>query len=326
MSAGTEDAPTQQAISTVLPNFFLVGAMRAGTTTVAAALADHPDVYFSPIKEPCYFSEEVRSTAFAQWHRARILDPEVYVRGDMAEPAHIAFVQDEATYRALFRGWSGQPCIGEGSTEYLISSVAAERIAEVAPDAKIVMILRDPVARAYSEYLMYLSHGRIPEGFEAALLREAEGRASPIVPVLERYVSAGRYAAQIERYFARFPRENVLILLFDELLSDPVGAVRRICAHIGARPELAPPIVGRQNASSLSIRPPVFGEVIAKSGVKPRLARLIPKSLKETLKALPRAKPPQLPEDVGNHLRALFREDILRQQDLIGRDLGAWLG
>lgn len=136
------------------PNFFIVGAPKAGTTSLFEALAQHEDVFCCPVKEPNYFTIDLaaqeKSTGTADRERPLI-------RGrptSLLEPPRVGLTTDYRAYLDLFHGWKGQRAIGEASTDYLSSVFAARQIAAIAPEARIIIILRDPVARSYADYLM----------------------------------------------------------------------------------------------------------------------------------------------------------------------------
>ncbi|MGQ9662575.1 MAG: sulfotransferase domain-containing protein [Kiritimatiellia bacterium] len=134
-----------------LPNFLIVGAPKAGTTSLFDYLGQHPEVYTPPVKEPCFFSSGLP-----------------------------AFTHDLAEYEALFAGQTTQTAIGEASTTYLYDPDAARRIHDLLPEARIIIMLRNPAERAYSEWAYNaLQLACEPLSFEAALEAEEERAASP---------------------------------------------------------------------------------------------------------------------------------------------------
>ena len=149
-----------------LPNFFVVGAGKAGTTSLYNYLKAHPQIYMSPIKEPHHFATDIDVTAFSEDYRKTCLqDVSGYVRGDMTEPVHVAHVTGRDDYLRLFRHAVDEVAIGEISNSYLVSKRAAVEIRAAVPHARIIMVLRDPVARAYSQYLMDLRIGYVRRSF-----------------------------------------------------------------------------------------------------------------------------------------------------------------
>src|SRR5688572_16981668 len=185
------------------PNFFIIGAPKSGTTSLDAWLSEHPNVYMSPVKEPHYFAE----------HRAK----------------RNATTLEE--YLALFdKADPGvHTIIGEGSTSTLHSPGAMERVRAFDPNAKIVIMVRDPVELVSSMY----SHARFRGVEDAATLREgweksplrSQGQALPKTlkvgdPVQLTYQDFGRLGKHVGRAFEIFPRENVHVIVFDDLKAD----------------------------------------------------------------------------------------------------------
>jgi len=144
--------------------------------------------------------------------------------------------------RTWFNGVGGDVRAGEKSTDYLESATAAARIARDLPDVRLVFVLRDPVARAYSNYLWTKMNGLESEDFKTALLLE-ETRERDLPERLRfarpySYYSRGLYAAMLQPYFDRFPREHVLVLRFEDVIHEPRVTAERLHRFVGveARP------------------------------------------------------------------------------------------
>jgi hypothetical protein len=195
----------------IWPNFFLVGAAKAGTTSIYAYLSQHPAVFFPTIKEPHFFTQ-VRPAAEQQFLIEAITERSAYLR--------------------LFAKAAGHPVVGDASPSYLWHPEVPRRIREVAPDAKIAIILRDPVERAYSHYLMDYREGAQSRAFYAALLEDMH-RSEKGWGVSYLYFELGLYARQVRRYLETFTPERVKILLFDDLKRDAktvLGEIARFLA------------------------------------------------------------------------------------------------
>jgi hypothetical protein len=189
-----------------MPDFLCIGAMRCGTTTLWDLLAQHPRIFVPATKELHFFDD--REGAFG--------------RGVEAYAAHFA----DAPPSSL---------CGESSPSYLFVPGTAERIKNTIPEARLLAILRDPVARAWSHYWFNVRRGREWLGFEKALDREGE-RTDAEDPRWQRwfaYVARGRYVEQLRRYEAVIPREQLCVVLLEELLADPTAIVSHVLAHIG---------------------------------------------------------------------------------------------
>ncbi len=195
---------------TVWPNLFIVGAVKSGTTSLYAYLKQHPDIFFPDMKEPHFFAQP--APAREQRHL-------------------ITFIGDEAEYLRLYAPGRNRRFRGDASPSYLWSERAAARIAEVSPDARIVVILRDPIERAYAQYLMDYSEGAIDRPFFEALRRDWE-RPDKGWGVSQLYVELGLYCGQIQRYRALFGHDRVLVLLLEDLKKDARGVLMRIARFL----------------------------------------------------------------------------------------------
>lgn len=183
--------------SGIWPNFFIVGAAKAGTTSLYSYLRQHPQIFMPPdIKEPHYFAQ-IRPSR-AQRFASRV------------------FICDRDAYLRLFQAAEGYRAVGEASPSYLWCEEAPARIHAVAPGARIVITLRDPVERAYSHYLMDYREGVQHLPFYEALLADWRSQNKGWA-VSQLYVELGFYARQIERYLRLFGAERVHILFYDDL-------------------------------------------------------------------------------------------------------------
>ena len=144
-----------------MPTFLIIGAMKAGTTSLYHYVGQHPQIYMSPVKEPQFFTFENEALDFhgpGDWHITHQI------------------VKDLENYRKLFQGVTEERAIGEASTVYLYSSRTAERIHSYIPDAKLIAILRDPVERAYSNYVQAIHSDREPLDDFLQAFREEQNR------------------------------------------------------------------------------------------------------------------------------------------------------
>src|SRR6516225_5288616 len=211
----------------VLPNLFLVGAPRAGTTTLYRMLASHPLVCMNTIKEPNYFAKDILTSEFQRARGVLGVKRDELVHNRW-EGTHFAYVPDWETYQSLFRGGKGEVVFGEASTLYLQSKAAASEIRSGCPDAKIVMVLRHPVERAFSEYRMNLAIGYTRSTFCEDIQREmhADLPAGGLI-------AGSLYYSAVSRYLHTFGRERVLIFLYEDL-----EALERVAARLFAFLEL----------------------------------------------------------------------------------------
>ena len=205
------------------PTFLIIGAQKAGTTSLHAYLARHPDVLTATKKEVEYFSRH-------------------YAHGEAWYLAHFPPAL-RATVRRVTRRTT--PAVGEASATYLFHPLAPRWVHEFNPAMKLIVVVRDPVDRAYSHYQMEFRWGRETLPFAEALEREARELGPELARIAAdplttsprlltcSYVARGRYLDQIERWLELFPREQLFVVTSEELLSDPAGVVARISAFLG---------------------------------------------------------------------------------------------
>lgn len=203
------------------PDLLIIGAQRSGTSTLYRHLGRHPDVAEPLRKEVEYFSRR-------------------YGRGEAWYRAHFALSSRRRAGR--------QRMAFEATPDYLFHPLAAERAADVVPDARLVVMLRDPVARAWSHYHHMVALGHEPLGFDAALDAEVERCApdrtrlrddplhDPVALLRYSYQARGQYAGQLAAWIDRFGRDRLLVVRSEDFFVDPATTFRRITDHVGLRP------------------------------------------------------------------------------------------
>jgi Sulfotransferase family len=199
-----------------LPSFIIAGAAKSGTSTLHAMLAAHPDVYI-PEHEIYFFSIDdfQQHPEFFADRGGNWVDRDYDAHGD----AYLDW------YQGFFAEAPPNAMLGDDSTSYLASRRAAGRIRALLPDAKLIFLLRDPAARTYSQYWHDLRVGRIVEDFEATL-RHAPGT------LMQRSL----YREQVVEYLERFPREQLLFLLFEDLAQEPRAVLDIVTRFLGLPP------------------------------------------------------------------------------------------
>ena len=291
------------------PTFLVIGAYKAGSTTLHHLLGAHPDVFVPERKEPSYF-------AFVGLSDAEIA----------ANPIAPLAVTDRSAYERLFDGAGGSTAVGEVSPEYLKSPHAAANIADALPQASLIAVLRNPVERAYSDFLMYRRDGREPlDDFEAALDAQ-DGRRARGEPTGQ-YVVTGFYGEQLRRYHDRFGAGSVKVVLTEDLAADRDGVLADLYAHIGVDPAYRPPDVGDLNRSGVPSSPLVGAAYAARRRLAPVARRIVPAAVKRRVDAAlqDRLVRPELAPSARRRLEDVYRADVELTGDLIGRDLRHWL-
>lgn len=200
------------------PVFFIVGAAKAGTTLLWSRLRKHPDLFLPEKKEFHYFSQ---------------------VQPDPHERFVIQAVTNETAYLRHFLVNRPPVLAGEASTSYLWHPQTAQRIRERVPEARILILLRNPLDRLISHYRMDVALGLQPLGFREAIL-EDQGRSKKGWGISHLYLELGYYAEQIERYLARFPEHQILILYAPDLKLQQNECLARVCGFLGVDPSRLP--------------------------------------------------------------------------------------
>ena len=294
----------------LLPTFFVIGVPKSGSTSLYQYLDQHPGVYFSRLKEPRYFAFD----------------------GDLPTDLQgVHWLADTwERYVELFAGADPEQVRGEASVNYLYSRGAEDRIRDRVPDARLVVILRHPADAVWSHYLMLRRGGNTTKRLEELIEEEP---LEPIAPPWKRepnaVVRSRLYHRHLSRWLEVFPREQLLVLLHDDLLGDPEAVVRQTWAHVGVDPSAPLDVVERHNVGTdpRSVRLHAFTE-------RPRR---LSRAVKVTLRHVPgrpalqaavnrwnqRPTPP-MPVGARAQLLDLYREDTLALEGMLDRDLSAW--
>jgi hypothetical protein len=307
-----------------MPNFFVIGAQKAGTTNLYHLLRQHPEVFMPEMKEPGYF-HFVGSAGGVRWPNGTVTKQGVH---------------DWDEYLQLYRNATGRKAVGDASTIYLGDPASAVRIKEASPDAKIVVMLRNPVDRAYSAYNYMRRNGKEPvERFEDAIALESERTAGGYAHVF-RYVGRGFYAKQLRPWYELFPREQIGVWLFEDMLADPECLCSEIFEFLGVDNRFqidsrAAEGGVQKNASGIptgqlnaKLRSWVWGETALSSALKnvlPFSVRVrLRKGARRLLGSRGLTKPDTLSPVCRERLHALYREDIQDLETMLGRRMAAW--
>jgi hypothetical protein len=267
-----------------LPHFIIIGAVKGATTWIHNQLQQHPEI-FLPAPEPHYFSQE-------------------YDRG-------------LEYYRSLFgAALPGQIC-GEKSADYFAHPDAVRRLAATLPDARLVLQLRNPVDRAYSDYKMLFRRGTVTGPPETYL----DGREND----QPRFLLDGLYGAHLKRWFDYFDRAQLQVLLFEEVMSAPTKVVAAVCDHIGASHHFSAEVGTRpRNYSGERFLPLPLRAALAPLKGAARPLRGKP-AFERVRQAFAREIPyPPLSDALRLRIAEYYARDIEQLELLIGRDLSCW--
>jgi hypothetical protein len=258
------------------PNFFLIGAAKAGTTSLARFLEGVPGVALSPIKEPCHFSPDINAQTAAEQRRQTRLRLDAYLAADIRPPVHRFPVTCPGDYARLFDRAGGARIRGECSTGYLPSRVAARLIHSHAPDARILALVRDPAARILSHYLMDWRTGLERRPLEACLREETDLGPAADFSNCRMYLAQSDYAPMLARYRAVFPACHLRVLRFEGLVVDPHRTLAEMLDFLGLEAPAGPLVLPRENPAGQAARRPALDRALYLTGTKRHLERLAP--------------------------------------------------
>lgn len=265
--------------------FFIIGAMKAGTTSLYNYLADHPQLYASPKKEPRVFRDPADE-----------------------ESLRTAFL-------ALFEGRRDEAWCFEGSTAYTkyphVPGVV-ERLHAVVPDARFVYLVRNPVERTWSHYVHNVAQGRERRTLTEAL---AAGR---------QYLDFSRYHMQLEQYCRVFPRDRILVQVFEEMTTNPEATVRAVTEFLGVDSSYRPcgkPIAHNASGRKRAAAPPL--RVMRRFGVEKLVPWRVRHALKQRGTPLP-DKQEVFTHEVRARVTAALQDDVDALFGLLGRRIPGW--
>jgi len=301
-----------------LPDFLLIGAPKCGTTALHSALAEHPQLALSEVKEPKY-----------------------YLCGDSPPPAYRGpgdahsnqeWIWQRQRYLDLFADARDDQLTGESTPFYLYHRDARRRLAADLPHAKLVAVLRDPVDRAYSNWQHLWVDGLEPcSDIMQAVAREKERIDAGWAPFWH-YRAQGMYGRQLEDLFQHVERERVLLLRYAEVVTDPHQALNKVCRFLGVAEDVVTDIPSGNSRPFVnpSVRTAVLGPVVragARVGafLPPEAWRTASKPLIGQLHQRGNPERPKLTEEQRAALREPFVEDIALLEHVTGLSYADWL-
>ena len=299
----------------VLPNFFIIGAAKSGTTALYRYLRQHPEIFMPDRKEPHHFSFDERTKLTN--------GPGDYVR---------TAITDNAQYIRLFANVKDEIAIGEASPTYIYIPDTSERIHAVIPNAKIISILRHPAERAFSAYMHLIRDGyETILDFDEALKKEPERIENRWGPIWH-YTKSGFYYEQLERYYSVFNNNLIHVIIYDDFKKDPFKVVNEIFNFLEVDDRFRPDMKAKPNVSGIP-KNMTWQKIIQYFFERDNIIRSISRKIfrdefrwrfTSNIRKMNLSQP-MLPLPTKIRLIELFREDILKLQDLINYDLSIWL-
>lgn len=285
-----------------LPNFIVIGVAKAGTTSYFRYLDQHPQVFMCPIKGSNFFGYE--DACNWQW-------------SDEGAPPLLRHFQVTTyeEYEALFKDVKDELAIGEVSPQYFRCPTAADKIHAQIPDVKLVASLRNPADRAFSGFMMRTRRGEEVNDIHDELTPESS------------HVKEGFYFPRLKRYYDLFPKDRIKIYIFEEFKKDPSKTITDLFEYINVSTEFLPDTSVKYNPAGVPrnrlLNRLTFDPTIVRSAKS-----ILPQSMQKVAKNVRRKSmktPPKFPPDLRQELIAYYRDDILKLEELIDRDLSIWL-
>tara|TARA_B110000211_G_scaffold40103_1_gene41309 strand:- start:1259 stop:2158 length:900 start_codon:yes stop_codon:yes gene_type:complete len=293
------------------PNFIIIGAMKSATTSLYTYIKQHPHIFMTKVKEPMFFNN------FQQENNYNILGSKSKKSTTLEE------------YLAMFKDAKNEKAIGEASPAYIYNENAPYLIKEHLPDVKIIAILRQPTDRAYSNFLHTKRADRENvNSFEQAIKIEKE-RISDNWSPLYHYIQKGFYSVQLKRYYNLFPKENIKVYLFEDVVKTPKETLKDIFKFLNVDENIEIDVSKKSNVSGTPKG--ILGFILKKMryyNLMPKFAisdylptfiiNLLFKSVYKDTEKLDSVLRKELTDKY-------YREEILKLEKLIDRDLSNWL-
>lgn len=319
----------EPAPGTFCPQFLVVGVVKGGTTALYNLLARHPAIYLPPIKETHFFARaDMHPQDFAREYKLDVeRDLDRYIKDGMKEVVHSAHVVDPVHYRALFAQASQGQVTGEVCPSYACSPSAAAAIRQSGPNAHIFFVLRDPVKRAWSQYLMNLREGKTTEqDFLVEVRRDAE-RSRTGWGVNHQYLALGMYSAQVERFMQLFPKHQVHVLLHEQFKASPADVLRQVLVPLGLELPASLDLGGKFNEAALP-RNATINRLLVRSGALAKVKALVPRKFRSGFKQILYSgrSLPELPAAQAEELWKYYASDVDALSAMIGMNLRQWWG
>ena len=301
------------------PDFFIVGEPKSGTTALYTYLKQHPDIFMPKIKEPYYFCKDFHKESDEYNKKMKYFFRKSF-----------PFRTDEQ-YLKLFKSWKEQKISGEASVTYLYSKIAAKEIHLFNPDAKIIMILRNPVDFLHSLHSRFFVTRNETETFENALAAEEErkkGRAIPKIAYLPpsyfNYSEWTKYAEHIQRYYDLFDKKQIKIIIFDDFKTNTQEVYEEVLEFLDVDPNFKPTFeIVNENRKLIPIFRPIVDFIRQYNVFKAIMPRNAYYKLSRAFYKTIVTKQPRQPmnSELRQRLMKEYKPEVEKLSKLINRDL-----
>ena len=284
-------------------DFFIIGAPKAGTTSLYYYLSEHPQIQMSSQKETDYFSSQNIQNQGMYYRRNRVSTLE--------------------KYKSLFTQKEGV-IYGEASVSYMYYDTVANDIKKYNPNAKIIVILRNPIDRAFSHYLMDYRLGLVSDSFEKIINRQSKHQYASLF--YQQYVLVSKYYEQLKRYFDVFDREQILVLDYQDFKTETSKTLESVYKFLDIDIDYLANTATRHNTFSMPKNAIIrfFYSIV---GLRKLFNIFFSEKMKEVVrvKLFRAGEKPKISLETKQQLKQLFRDDIYRVSKLIDKDLIEWI-
>lgn len=299
-----------------MPNFLIIGVAKSATTALWYYLKQHPEIFMSFPKEPKFFAYEGQNTDFKG-------------PGDKTYKKEI--VKNLEDYQNLFKNVTSEKAIGEASVAYFSEKESADRIKNYIPNVKLILSLRNPADRAFSHYLNKIRNGYEPiKDFDKAIKVESIRISKNYAPTWQ-YIGRGFYYDRIKYYLDTFGKKQLRIYLYDDFKKDPLYIIKDIFRFLDVDDSFVPDLRTKPNESFIPKNRYLHILLKNRWEIYKATKGFLPKKYRRNLIKFfnnnweNNKYKPQLSEQTREELKSIFREDILKTQELINKDLSLWL-
>lgn len=293
----------------ILPNFLIVGAPKCGTTSLHNYLDQHPDIFMSKVKEPKYFSSQILSFPF---------------KGKNDNLVESQLCKTLKEYEAVFSTYKNEKLIGESSADNLYYSEKVIPLIKslLGSETKIIILLRNPVERAFSAYMHLKRDLREDKNTFNEALQVENKRIAKNYEFIWHYKRAGMYAKDVKHYLENF--DSVKVILSENLKENPAIILKETCEFLEINDEFEFSTLEKFNSSG-EIKNQVFQRIVSSNTpFKREIGKLIPKKIKEGIKSK-NLKKNAIPSADKKMLSLHFKEDIQQLENILHKDLSNWL-
>ena len=284
-------------------DFFIVGAPKAGTTSLYRYLSEHPQVEMSSQKEPDYFSDNAIHEQGIYYGKNRVNTLDKY---------ESLFTQKESVV------------YGDASVSYLFYDNVAKDIKNYNPNAKIIIMLRNPIERAFSHYLMDCRLGLISDSFENIISKKSKHKNAHLY--YQQYIEVSKYANQIQRYLDLFDKENILLIDYEDFKKNVSDTVDQAYNFLDISSVLTANINTHYNAFTMpknKVIRFIYSFVFLRKTLNLFLPIYLVNIIRDSL--FNADKKPELLKETRGQLRILFNDDIKKLNEVLGKDYSKWI-